>query len=65
MDGYEFRAAQREDPEISRVPVIVVSANGDEQNGRSLGAIGVLSKPVRLAELLGMIDGLRLAERTT
>jgi CheY-like chemotaxis protein len=28
MDGWAFRAAQRGDPEVSRIPVIIVSALG-------------------------------------
>jgi CheY-like chemotaxis protein len=56
MDGFEFRAAQREDALLANVPVILVSANGDEENARSLGAVGVLDKPVRLSGLLEMIN---------
>jgi CheY-like chemotaxis protein len=56
IDGFQFRAAQREDPLLADVPVILISANGDEKNARSLGAVGVLDKPVRLSELLAIIN---------
>src|SRR5438128_12633513 len=58
VDGFQFRAAQREDPLLADVPVILISANGDEKNARPLGAVGVLDKPVRLSDLLRLIDNL-------
>jgi CheY-like chemotaxis protein len=58
MNGFEFRAAQRKDPRLTDVPVIVISANSDEEIAGSLGAAGVIDKPVLLPKLLGMIDKL-------
>lgn len=52
MTGWEFRAAQRMDPELAAVPVIVVSAVG----GEGLAAARTLAKPFELAELLGAVE---------
>jgi DNA-binding response OmpR family regulator len=49
MDGWAFRAAQREDPAVSRIPVIVLSAEGKVTG---LDAAGFLRKPFELDELL-------------
>lgn len=52
MNGWEFCAAQRNDPEISRIPVVVVSALG-RVNG--LDAAGFIEKPFDLTELLNAV----------
>ena len=49
MDGWQFRAAQRGDPEVSRIPVIVVSALGRVAD---LDAAEFIQKPFELDELL-------------
>src|SRR3712207_5422385 len=39
MNGYEFRAAQKREPEIASIPVIVLSAAGNvSQRAKSLDA---------------------------
>lgn len=58
MDGFSFRAEQRQDPLLAKIPVILVSANGEEEDARSLGAVGILDKPVQLPELIAMINTL-------
>ncbi len=52
MNGWEFRAAQRRDPEISGIPVIVVSALGQQAE---LDADGYLQKPFVLDRLLTVV----------
>jgi CheY-like chemotaxis protein len=52
MTGWEFRAAQRVDPELCEVPVIVVSAVG----GDGLAAARTLAKPFELSELLRAVE---------
>jgi CheY-like chemotaxis protein len=53
MDGLEFRRAQLQDPELERIPVIVVSAAaGMEARIGDLGVAGHLEKPLRIEELL-------------
>jgi DNA-binding response OmpR family regulator len=49
MDGWAFRAAQREDPTVCRIPVIVVSAEG---RAGGLDVAGFLQKPFDLDQLL-------------
>lgn len=54
MDGWQFRQAQIQDQELSKIPVIVVSAAGRERIER-IDADAYLSKPVDLEELLGCV----------
>jgi CheY-like chemotaxis protein len=56
MDGYGFREAQRADPSIADIPVIVMSA-GDPYGEAvaSLEAVDFLKKPVELATLLAAV----------
>jgi CheY-like chemotaxis protein len=49
MSGWEFCARRRDDPELARIPVIVLSAVGGEQG---LDAAGYLQKPFELDDLL-------------
>lgn len=56
MNGWEFRAAQLDDPSISDIPVVVLSGAGDvRREARALGAIAHLKKPFGLDDLLGII----------
>jgi signal transduction histidine kinase/CheY-like chemotaxis protein len=56
MDGIEFRAEQRRDDELSRIPVIVFSAHSDlAKIAHSLGAAHYLSKPLRATELVNAV----------
>ena len=50
MDGWAFRSAQRRDPRLARIPVLVLSA-GHADGDRSLAGLGVqgfLPKPFDL-----------------
>lgn len=49
MNGWEFREAQRHDPEVSKIPVIVLSALG---RAAGIDAAGFIQKPFGLDELL-------------
>jgi CheY-like chemotaxis protein len=56
MSGADFRAVQRVDPELGKIPVVVLSADGRmEEKARNLGAAGALHKPIDLDELLATI----------
>lgn len=60
MDGWQFRAAQRSDPRIAGIPVILLSAQMDiEAAAGKLGAVDWLNKPVPLKSLLRAVDVLR------
>ena len=63
MDGWEFRRHQRADPELSRVPVIVLSAL-DQGRATGLDPAAFLKKPLDFDRLLDLVrqycnDGLR------
>ncbi len=56
MDGREFRDRQREDPELSGIPVIVLSANAIAPPlAEEMRALRCLQKPVKLADLLSAV----------
>lgn len=56
MDGWEFRHAQRRDPAIAPIPVVVISAeHGLESKIRSLEPDGFLPKPFQLDALLATV----------
>jgi CheY-like chemotaxis protein len=53
MDGLDLVQAIRNDPSVSTMPVIFVTANGQhEARARELGAVAYLRKPVRAEQLL-------------
>jgi CheY-like chemotaxis protein len=57
MDGWQFRAEQRRDPELSAIPVVIVSADGRVyQKATAIGAAGYLKKPVELEILLSTVE---------
>jgi CheY-like chemotaxis protein len=55
MDGLEFLDAQRRDPRLAAIPVIIVSAFSRLAEAERLGATAVLTKPVDFGELLALI----------
>ena len=53
MDGWQFRDAQRNDPTLADIPVVVLSAHASISEAANDMAIkDVLRKPVRLETLL-------------
>jgi CheY-like chemotaxis protein len=56
MDGWQFRAQQRNDPMLGTVPVVVLTAHADASRvAQELGAAAFLKKPVQLEALLGAV----------
>jgi CheY-like chemotaxis protein len=56
MNGQEFRAAQRRDPRLSAIPVVVITAAGDSAAKTStMQAKTVLPKPFRVEELMAAV----------
>jgi CheY-like chemotaxis protein len=57
MSGWDFRRHQLSDPALAGIPVVVLSATGDQAAAEeSLGDVGYLQKPVdidRLSAVLG------------
>lgn len=57
VSGWEFLAEQRQDVELARIPVVVVSGQGlSTREVASLGVAGYLKKPVDLDELLSTVS---------
>lgn len=52
MNGWEFRAAQKGDPDLSGIPVIVLSALG---RSSGVDAEAFIEKPFELDELLSAV----------
>jgi CheY-like chemotaxis protein len=54
MDGWEFRRRQVQDPHLSRVPVVVLSAL-DPARASDLGGTAFLKKPLDFDRLLELV----------
>ncbi len=54
MDGWDFRANQLIDPDLSAIPVVVITAAGfrAETIQRQLAGVGFIRKPLLLDEVL-------------
>jgi CheY-like chemotaxis protein len=58
LDGRGFRREQVKDPEISEIPVIIVSAHPDACGiAEDMKAIGCISKPILFEALLQKVQG--------
>jgi CheY-like chemotaxis protein len=56
MSGWQFVAEQRQDGELSGIPVVIVSADGNlQQKAASLGANGYIRKPIEIEHLLDQV----------
>jgi CheY-like chemotaxis protein len=56
LDGFEFIAALKADKTLPEIPVIfLTSVEEGDQRGKSLGAVGYLTKPVRADRLLSLV----------
>mgnify|MGYP001091741075 CR=1 FL=1 len=57
MDGWEFRAEQRRNREMTPVPTVILSADGNvDQNMEALQADGYLRKPIHIKTLLQLVE---------
>lgn len=57
MDGRTFRAEQLQDPEISPIPVVIVSAlNNVADTADELGVAAHITKPLALKDLLQTVE---------
>ena len=57
MDGREFREAQKRDPELIRIPTVVLTAADRLQREVSeLGVADAVAKPIELPELLSVVE---------
>lgn len=56
MDGFQFREMQLGTDDLSKIPVVVMSAYGDfEKNKEKLGVEAYLKKPLDIEEVLSTI----------
>jgi CheY-like chemotaxis protein len=57
MDGWEFRAQQMSDPNLSAIPIIVLSGIPDaKQHAVNLRAVDYLPKPIDLDRLYKTVE---------
>jgi C4-dicarboxylate-specific signal transduction histidine kinase len=62
MDGWQFRAFQRADPDLAQLPVIAMSAN-DTAQARAIHADAYVSKPFSLSDLLSVVQRVLLEQQ--
>ena len=56
MNGWQFRYEQRQDSDLAKIPVVVVSAKSDsQQHAAWLEADGYISQPIDLDLLFDML----------
>jgi len=56
LDGFEFIEALKRDKTVPNIPVIfLTSVEEGDQRGKSLGAVGYITKPVRADRLLALV----------
>jgi CheY-like chemotaxis protein len=56
MDGWEFAQRMKQLPDVSHLPIIVLSADRNVSNkATGIGAVGYLAKPFELNDLLDMV----------
>jgi CheY-like chemotaxis protein len=58
MNGWEFRANQLADERLSRIPVVVVTANDEGLDQRFPGLDGFLGKPLKFEKLVRVLERL-------
>ncbi len=58
MDGWDFRANQLIDPDLSAIPVVVITAAGyrPETIQTQLAGVGFIRKPLMLDEVLAAVE---------
>ncbi len=60
MDGWEFLGRIKQVPELSRIPVVIISIVADCNKGFALGAAAVMQKPISRPELFDALADLAL-----
>ncbi|HEU5248677.1 MAG TPA: response regulator [Thermoanaerobaculia bacterium] len=56
MNGWDFRAEQLAEKRLSRIPVVVVTANNEGLSRRFPGAAAFLWKPLRFEKVVAVLD---------
>jgi adenylate cyclase len=65
LDGWSVLAALRQDPELSEIPVIMITIVDEHRRGIALGAAGYLTKPIDRERLHRLIRRFRASARPT
>jgi CheY-like chemotaxis protein len=67
IDGWTVLRSLKSDPELSRIPVVMVSISDDEDRGLAMGAVDYLVKPVDRERMAGILAAYRngVVETTT
>jgi len=60
MDGWQFRVAQKQDPELANIPIVALSADATAK-AAAIDADAYLKKPVEYETLVDTIDHLLIA----
>lgn len=59
QSGFDFMEKMKDDPELSSIPVIIISALNDETSKnktKDLGAVGYLTKPLDIFALITAVE---------
>lgn len=57
MDGFQFRAEQQKDPRLSKIPVLIMTADANaKRKAKQLGTTGYLRKPVEVNVLIKVAE---------
>jgi CheY-like chemotaxis protein len=56
MDGVQFRSEQLKSPSLAHIPVVVVSAFGQQTRAKYLQVADYLRKPLELGQLLTVVE---------
>lgn len=63
VDGIDFRKQQLADPELRKIPIIIISARPDvAEQAHTLGADAFLQKPMSFEELLHVVQNRAITE---
>ncbi|MDP1749793.1 MAG: response regulator [Reyranella sp.] len=65
IDGWTVIAALKGDPELSDIPVVIVTIIDEARRGVALGAAGYLTKPIARTKLLDVLSAFRASARPT
>jgi PAS domain S-box-containing protein len=60
MDGWQFLARIKQTPQLSKIPVVVISIVADRNKGFALGAAAIMQKPISRHELYESLMGIGL-----
>ena len=61
MDGWSVLQAIKQDADLRRIPVVMMTISDEKQKGITLGASGYLTKPVDRAQLAQLLDRFKTA----